>query len=189
MTAQIDRVLGQAWVGLHTCKLRTFLLFPLALSILRAKVYNKNVPKVQVCNPTHSPPIPRQELCQSRQSLQYFTNTRKTLILLYVHIYVSFKSFLSRFCPVALVSGQGFILPGNRRIGFLRFEGKFFSPSTVDRAEQFGRNPRLFLRAIKKLSGENPCLLSLLDIQRDDEESEVNRICRLSPSLTSCRRI
>ena len=27
------------------------------------------------------------------------------------------------FCPVALVSGQGFILPGNRRIGFLRFEG------------------------------------------------------------------
>ena len=97
------------------------------------------------------------------------------------------------FCPVALVSGQGFVsfewtcwnisriakwslfflqvLPGNRRIGFLRFEGRFFSPSTVDRAEQFGRNPRLFLKAIKKLTGENPCLLSLMDIQKDDEES------------------
>ena len=23
------------------------------------------------------------------------------------------------FCPVALVSGQGFVLPGNRRIGYL----------------------------------------------------------------------
>ena len=63
------------------------------------------------------------------------------------------------------------VLPGNRRIGFLRFEGRFFSPSTVDRAEQFGRNPRLFLKAIKKLTGENPCLLSLMDIQKDDEES------------------
>lgn len=40
------------------------------------------------------------------------------------------------FCPVALVSGQGFVLPGNRRIGYLRYEGKFYSPSTVDRAEQ-----------------------------------------------------
>ncbi len=40
------------------------------------------------------------------------------------------------FCPVALVSGQGFVLPGNRRIGYLRFEGQFYSPSTVDRAEQ-----------------------------------------------------
>ena len=63
------------------------------------------------------------------------------------------------------------VLPGNRRIGFLRFEGRFFSPSTVDRAEQFGRNPRLFLKAIKKLTAENPCLLSLMDIQKDDEES------------------
>jgi len=34
------------------------------------------------------------------------------------------------FCPVALVSGQGFVLPGNRRIGYLRYEGKFYSPST-----------------------------------------------------------
>ena len=40
------------------------------------------------------------------------------------------------FCPVALVSAQGFVLPGNRRIGYLRYDGKFYSPSTVDRAEQ-----------------------------------------------------
>ena len=40
------------------------------------------------------------------------------------------------FCPVALVSGQGFVLPGNRRIGYLGHNGKFYSPSTVDRAEQ-----------------------------------------------------
>ena len=40
------------------------------------------------------------------------------------------------FCPVALVSGQGFVLPGNRRIGYLGHDGKFYSPSTVDRAEQ-----------------------------------------------------
>ena len=44
------------------------------------------------------------------------------------------------FCPVALVSGQGFILPGNRRNGFLRYEGKFYSTSTVDRAEQVHNN-------------------------------------------------
>lgn len=43
------------------------------------------------------------------------------------------------FCPVALVSGQGFVLPGNRRIGYLRYEGKFYSPSTVDRAEQVNK--------------------------------------------------
>ena len=29
--------------------------FLLQIGILRAKGYNKNVPKVQVCNPTHTP--------------------------------------------------------------------------------------------------------------------------------------
>jgi len=75
------------------------------------------------------------------------------------------------FCPVALVSGQGFVLPGNRRIGYLGHDGKFYSPSTVDRAEQFGRNPTMFLRAIKKLTSENPCLLSLLDIKYFDDDT------------------
>ena len=36
---------------------------------------------------------------------------------------------------------------------------------------QFGRNPTMFLRAIKKLTSENPCLLSLLDIKYFDDDT------------------
>lgn len=76
------------------------------------------------------------------------------------------------FCPVALVSGQGFALPGNRRIGYLKFENKYYSPSTVDRAEQFGRNPMMFLSAITRLTTENPCLVSLLNIESGSEQED-----------------
>ena len=33
MTTQIDRVLDGVWVGLHTCTLGTFLLYPMTLSM------------------------------------------------------------------------------------------------------------------------------------------------------------
>ena len=42
----------------------------------------------------------------------------------------------------------------------------------MDRAEQFGRNPRMFIRAIRRLTSENPCLLSLLDIQFLDDDPD-----------------
>ena len=72
---------------------------------------------------------------------------------------------LAGHCPVALVSGQGFVVPGNRRIGYLRYRGKYYSCSHCDRAEQFGRNPDMFLSAINSIANDNPCLLKLLAIE------------------------
>ncbi len=40
----------------------------------------------------------------------------------------------------------------------------------MERAEQFGTNPKLFLSAIQKLTRENPCLLKLLSLRDSDDE-------------------
>ena len=62
------------------------------------------------------------------------------------------------------------IFSGNPRLGYILHDGKYFSISSVERAEQFGTNPKLFLSAIQKLTRENPCLLKLLSLRDCDEE-------------------
>lgn len=69
----------------------------------------------------------------------------------------------SGFCPVALVSGQGFVLPGNSKLGLLGYQGKLYSCSTWDRYEQFGKNPAFFTSTISKLINDNFYLKNLLD--------------------------
>ena len=76
------------------------------------------------------------------------------------------------FCPVALVSGQGFVLPGNPQLGVLKHEGKYYAASNADRVSQFGKNPDLFIVAIKKLVKETPCLLKLLNVMEEEEEAK-----------------
>ena len=69
-------------------------------------------------------------------------------------------------------SGQGFVLPGNNKLGYLFYKERYYSISTVDRAEQFGRNPDLFIVAIKKLIKDSPCLLKLLNVTDEEAEEE-----------------
>ena len=89
------------------------------------------------------------------------------------------------YCPVALVSGQGFVLPGNRRIGYLKYAGNYYSPSTVERAEQFGRSPDMFLSAIEKITSENPCLLKLLDIEMTEDQKGIQPTSEQSCQTTT----
>ena len=69
-------------------------------------------------------------------------------------------------------SGQGFVVPGNNKLGYLFYKERYYSTSTVDRAEQFGRNPDLFIVAIKKLIRDSPCLLKLLNVTDEEAEEE-----------------
>ena len=71
-----------------------------------------------------------------------------------------------------ILSGQGFVLPGNNKLGYLFYKDRYYSISTVDRAEQFGRNPDLFIVAIKKLIKDSPCLLKLLNVTDEEAEEE-----------------
>ena len=71
-----------------------------------------------------------------------------------------------------IFSGQGFVLPGNNKLGYLFYKDRYYSISTVDRAEQFGRNPDLFIVAIKKLIKDSPCLLKLLNVTDEEAEEE-----------------
>ena len=73
------------------------------------------------------------------------------------------------FC---IFSGQGFVLQGNNQLGYLFYKERYYSISTVDRAEQFGRNPDLFIVAIKKLIKDSPCLLKLLNVTDEEAEEE-----------------
>ena len=75
---------------------------------------------------------------------------------------------LGGFCPVAMVSGQAFLLPGNPRLGLLRFKGRHYSCSSVDRAQQFGKSPAIFVGAVERLVRENPCLEHLLGMGEED---------------------
>ena len=69
-------------------------------------------------------------------------------------------------------SGQGFVIPGNNKLGYLFYKDRYYSTSTVTRAEQFGRNPDLFIVAIKKLIRDSPCLLKLLNVTDEEIEEE-----------------
>ena len=45
-------------------------------------------------------------------------------------------------------SGAGLLVPGNPRLGTLRWRGRHYVCSTVDRAEQFGVEPDLYIAAV-----------------------------------------
>jgi hypothetical protein len=74
---------------------------------------------------------------------------------------------LAGFCPVALLSGAGFLLAGSPRLGTLRWKGKLYTCSTADRAEQFGADPDLFLAGVAGLVARRPVLGPLLRWQKE----------------------
>ena len=90
---------------------------------------------------------------------------------------------LSGFCPVALASGQGFVIPGNPRLGLVRFAGSHYACSTASRAQQFGQNPSLLLAAVDRIVKENPCLEHLLRYA-PVEEGESKRTASRSSNPT-----
>ena len=47
---------------------------------------------------------------------------------------------------------------------------RFYVCSTVERAEQFGRNPKVYLDGVSKIVHQMPCLQSLLRIRGEDEQ-------------------
>ena len=69
---------------------------------------------------------------------------------------------LGGFCPVALSSGRGLLLPGDRRIGLLRHRGRHYAFSSVGRARRFGADPERFVDAARRIIKENACLEHLL---------------------------
>ncbi len=66
------------------------------------------------------------------------------------------------FCPVALVAGHGYLEPGDERLGLLTYGGKAYTCSSVERAAQFGRHPRLYVQGVEKIAREYPCFSRLL---------------------------
>ena len=71
---------------------------------------------------------------------------------------------------MALVSGQGFVVPGKKSLGLLCHRAKYYTVSRCDRGVQFGRNPDMFVRAIERLVHQYPCLLKLLGLTESDEK-------------------
>ena len=82
---------------------------------------------------------------------------------------------LSGFCPVAFVSGQGFLKPGNPGLT-LEYRGQYFLCSNSDRAEKFGRNPDFFTDSIRTIIRENPFFERLFMLEeRSRSEVKVNK--------------
>ena len=66
------------------------------------------------------------------------------------------------YCPIALLSGAGLLVPGNPRLGTLRWRGRYYTCSTVDRAEQFGVEPDLYISAVAGLVTRHTVLEQIL---------------------------
>ena len=91
--------------------------------------------------------------------------TRLVCDLIYpgtVSKYDSLPREYSGYCPVALLSGGGLLLPGNGRLGTLRWRGRYYVCSTTDRAEKFGAEPELFIHGVRQLVFRNSVLEQLL---------------------------
>ena len=52
---------------------------------------------------------------------------------------------------------------------YIHGRDRFYVCSTVERAEQFGRNPKVYLDGVSKIVHQMPCLQSLLRIRGEDE--------------------
>ena len=50
------------------------------------------------------------------------------------------------------------MLPGNNKLGTLKWKGRYYVCSTVDRAEQFGCEPDLFILAVRQLVARHTVL-------------------------------
>ena len=66
------------------------------------------------------------------------------------------------YCPIALLSGTGLLLPGNAGLGTLKWRGRYYVCSTVDRAEQFGVEPDLYISAVAGLVTRHTVLEQIL---------------------------
>ena len=66
------------------------------------------------------------------------------------------------YCPIALLSGAGLLLPGNARLGTLKWRSRYYVCSTVDRAEQFGVEPDLYISAVAGLVARHTVLEQIL---------------------------
>ena len=66
------------------------------------------------------------------------------------------------YCPIALLSGTGLLLPGNAGLGTLKWRGRYYVCSTVDRAEQFGVEPDLYISAVAGLVARHTVLEQIL---------------------------
>ena len=53
-------------------------------------------------------------------------------------------------------------MPGNNKLGTLRWKGKLYVCSTADRAEQFGSEPDLFIQGVRGLVHRHSVLEHLL---------------------------
>ena len=108
--------------------------------------------------------------------------------------YDKLKTEYNGFCPVALLSGGevqnefmttyivglyfglgGFLLPGNCQLGTLRWKGRLYLCSTVDRAEQFGCEPDLFIQGVTALIHRHSVLEQLLVGDREGLTKEEER--------------
>ena len=52
----------------------------------------------------------------------------------------------------------GLLLPGNNKLGTLKWKGRYYACSTVDRAEQFGVEPDLYIAALRQLVARHTVL-------------------------------
>ena len=50
------------------------------------------------------------------------------------------------------------MLPGNNKLGTLKWKGRYYVCSTVDRAEQFGVEPDLYIAAVRQLVARHTVL-------------------------------
>ena len=66
----------------------------------------------------------------------------------------------------------GFLLPGNNKLGTLRWKGKLYICSTADRAEQFGSEPDLFIQGVRGLVHRHSVMEQLLIAEEDQVLSQ-----------------
>ncbi|TRY63607.1 hypothetical protein TCAL_00433 [Tigriopus californicus] len=68
---------------------------------------------------------------------------------------------LSGFCPVALAISNGMLMPANPNLGLIQYQGKYYEFSSVQRAQQFGRNPDVVMEAVHRILTNFPLLQKL----------------------------
>lgn len=82
---------------------------------------------------------------------------------------------LSGFCPVALAIGNGMLIPANPGLGLIQYQGKFYEFSSVQRAQQFGRNPDVIMEAIHRIWTNFPLFQKMFGVSNQPQTQKISR--------------
>ena len=84
-----------------------------------------------------------------------------------VEDYAAIEPEFAGHCPVSVVSRAGLAIPGDARLGYVEFDGKYYACASEAAAVTFSCDPKAYVTAVHRVARTMPELIRLLQLQAE----------------------